>query len=183
MSPLTDAFVTEFRMKTQQKWKVVKINPEIHGFQFQQGTRWLPGLSEPEINEYEAKLGGQFSDDLRRVFRHINGTDLPTLNVYGNSGEHHGTSVGVYSFPRDFAQIAGRIQDARDNWKEIEEILKEQGDFELKKNMILVPFYIHRYIVCGPDRASGPVLSIHGTDVIVYADNLHQYLESEFLRR
>lgn len=180
MNLLTDAFIDEFRIKTEERWKIAMVNPRLYGFQFQQGTRWIPGLSEAGINEFETKLSGQISDELRTVLRHINGTDRPTLNVYGNSGEPHRTSIGVYSYPRDITQIMERIQDVKNEWKEIKEVLKEEG-FELKENMILVPFYIHRYVVCGPNRSPGPILSIHGVDAIVYASNLRQYLENEFL--
>ena len=172
--------MTDFRAKTHDQWKHAKINTRIYGFQFQAGTQWNPGLSDSDINEYENELNCQFSNELRTVLRHINGTDKPTLNIYGNCGEPYCTGVGVYSYPRDIGRIKERIEDLKNDWKEIKEYL-EEDDFIITEDMSLVPFYIHRYVVCGPNRTSGPVLSIHGSDAIIYAESLRQYLEKEFV--
>ena len=43
----------------------------------------------------------------------------------------------------------------------------------------LVPVFGHRYLVGPADRASNPVLSIYGADVIVYGRDLEDYLRRE----
>jgi len=179
MPSITADFIARFRQDAEARWSDCRIRLGLYGFQFQAGTKWLPGLSEPQIDEYEGRVGFAFPYDVRLLLSQINGTDLPTLNVYGDCGEPHRTGLGVYSYPRDIDQILLMIQDVTPDRHEIAEVLGME-DFDLPDDAGLLPFYSHRYVVCGSDRASSPVLSIVGTDAIVYGEDLRQYLVAEF---
>jgi hypothetical protein len=180
---LDHKFLEEFKRATEEKWSRRSIDPTVYGFQFQPGTRWNPGLSNDKIAEYETVLGVRFPHDFRTFLGAVNGTDVPTLNVYGSSGELSRRSVGVYSFPRDLEIVKERIEELRDSRKEIATDLMEQG-FALSAEDKLVPIFGHRYMVCTSDLARCVVLSIvvHGTDAIVYGESLESYLEREFLQ-
>lgn len=183
MKPTLDtAFLRGFKQATEAKWLVKSIDSNIYGFQFQQGTRWNPGLSDEQIADYEIALGVHFPHDFKAFLREMNGTNLPTLNVYGSCGEPHRHSVGVYSYPKDIDVIKQRIEHIRASRAEIASDLAEQG-FELWPMVNLVPVYGHRYVVCSPNLDDSVVLSIvvHDTDAIVYANSLREYLEKEFL--
>src|SRR5262245_16473756 len=106
-----DKFLHEFKGQTEARWQNCQINRGICGFQFQPSTRWNPGLTDQEIENYEKSLGVGFPNDFKRMLRVVNGTDLPTLNVYGMCGEPHTTSVGVYSFPRDLSIVKGLMKE------------------------------------------------------------------------
>ena len=177
---IDDKFLFEFKSKTETRWQNCQINRGIYGFQFQPGTRWNPGLIDREIADYEKSLGTQFPNDFKRMLRVINGTDIPTLNVYGMFGEPHRTSVGVYSFPRDLSIVKERMKEIYKDFSAIVSVLLE-GGFELEKNAALVPIFSHRYIICGSDLNKSSVLSIVGTDAVVYGDSLRSYLQVEFL--
>ncbi len=110
----------------------------------------------------------------------MNGTDLPTINVYGSSGEPARERPGVYAYPRDLALVESMMAEVEPDRAGIAEVLLEQG-FQLKPDAALVPVYSHRSLVCGADLMDGPVLSIVGTDAIVYAGSLIEYLQTEFL--
>lgn len=47
----------------------------------------MPGISDQQITNYEKVLNTKFPLDFRAFLRALNGTDLPTLNVYGSCGE------------------------------------------------------------------------------------------------
>lgn len=173
-------FFEIFKRKTEEKWARLELNPSIHGFQIQPGTRWNPGLTSAQIFEYEQGLGCRFPEDFKGMLSVINGTNLSALNIYGNSGEPHRTSPGVYSYPKDLAVVEEYISEVRKDRDEIIAVLMDQG-FKLDKEAVLVPVYSHRFIVCGKDSGKSPVLSVVGTDAIVYGDNLREYLEKEFL--
>jgi hypothetical protein len=179
---LSRDFLAEFKRATEEKWSQQSINPTTYGFQFQRGTCWNPGLSDDNIAEYENALGVRFPHDFRAFLRAMNGTDLPTLNIYGYSGEPPRTSVGVYSYPRDLEVVRQRIEDFRESRDEIAADLRGQG-FDLSTQDHLVPIYGHRYVVCTSNLDRSVVLSIvvHSTDAIVYANLLQGYLEHEFL--
>lgn len=176
-------FLTAFKASTEQKWSRHSILPGVWGFRIQHDTRWIAGLSDDKINEYERTLGLRFPNDFRAFLRFVNGTDLPTLNVYGSSGEPERESVGVYSYPRDLEFVQDRIENLRDNRDEIATDLRSQG-FELPAEAGFVPIYSHRYLVCASDPGSSVVLSVvtHSVDAIVYGNSLREYLEREFLR-
>jgi hypothetical protein len=175
-----DKFLLEFKSKTEARWQNCQISRGIYGFQFQPGTRWNPGLTDREIADCEKGLGVRFPHDFKRMLRVINGTDIPTLNVYGLCGEPHRTSIGVVSFPRDLLIVKECIKEVHKDFPAIVSVLSDDG-FELEKNASLVPVYGHRYIVCGSDLNQSTVLSIVGTDAIVYGDSLRAYLQVEFL--
>jgi hypothetical protein len=179
MPSITPDFIAKFRQDKEAHWSNCRINRGLYGFQFQAGTKWLPGLSGPQVDEYQERVGFRFPDDLRLLLSQINGTDLPTLNVYGYCGEPHRNGLGVYSYPRDIDHVMLRIQDVTPDREAIAEVLRTDG-LDLPDDAGLLPFYSHRYVVCGLDRASSPVLSVHGTDAIVYGEDLRQYLLAEF---
>ena len=70
-------FLLELKRSTEQKWNQESLNPTVYGFQFQQGTRWNPGLSALKIREYENALGMRFPHDFRAF--------LSVMNRYTNS--------------------------------------------------------------------------------------------------
>lgn len=180
---LDSDFFDNFKVATESKWRSQEIDPTIYGFQFQPGTKWNSGLSEPEIADYQQVLGVRFPRDLKFFLRKMNGTDLPTVNIYGSSGHALQESVGVYSYPRDLSIIRQRVADIQENRREITINLLDQG-FDLPADAGLVPIFGNRYIVCIPGFENTVVLSIvaHDTDAVVYADSLRAYLKKEFLR-
>jgi hypothetical protein len=179
---LSSDFLAEFKRASEKIWSQRSINSAVYGFQFQRGTRWNPGLSDREVMEYEDALAVRFPADFRAFLQAMNGTDIPTLNVYANCGEPHRTSVGVYSYPRDLEIVKQRIEDVRQSRNEITTDLGSQG-YDLPSHAALVPIFGHRYVVCTPDPDQSVVLSIvvHGTDAIVYGTSLQEYLERDFL--
>jgi hypothetical protein len=178
---LTGNFLADFKRATEKKWSTASINPHLYGFQFQRGTRWNSGLSDKKITEYEGALQVVCPNDFREFLRNLNGTDLPTLNIYGNSGEPQRESVGVYSYPRDLELLRGLIENVRQARSQLTVTMAEQGS-ELPENANLVPIYGHRYLVCTPKLDESIVLSINDRDdAIVYGNSLEEYLTREFL--
>lgn len=171
MISLTNDFLHNFKNITEQNWKETKINTRIYGFQFQTGTKWNIGLNDQKIKEYENHLKIEFPEELKMLLHVINGTNLPTINVYGNSGEQYKYSVGVYSYPRDIKEILDRI----------ERVIKhsEYWDFDIIENDYLLPFYSHRYIQIRNNEVLR-VVSIYDEDGIEYGSTLLEYLEKEF---
>jgi hypothetical protein len=160
---LSGDFLLKFKLVTEVIWRETPIDPQISGFQFQPGTRWNPGLSDDKIAEFEDFLGTKFPADFRAFLRAMNGTDLPTLNVYASCGEPSRQWVGVYSYPRDIHIIRRLSEEVSKNRATLTQTLAEQG-FALQPTAALVPIYGHRYLVCAPSLDSSVVLSIDGSD-------------------
>ena len=178
---LTEDFLLDFRRRTEDRWRQTEVNPTISGFQFRRGTRWNPGLRDKEVGEYEAVLHSRFPHDFKKLLKMMNGTDLPTLNVYAYCGEPVRESLGVYSYPRDLEEVRRRIEKVDAFRDELQATMADQG-FDLVPEHSLVPIYVHRYVVCTSEPGSSAVLSIaDGSDAVVYGKSLQEYLEREFL--
>jgi hypothetical protein len=173
-------FFIDFKQKTEILWSQAVINESLYGFQIQRDTRWNPGLTDSQITDYEMKVQGRFPDDFRQMLRVMNGTDLPTLNIYGSSDLPPNTHVSVYTYPRDLQIIEYLISKIHKVKNEIIEVLSEQG-YTLEPTAALIPIYSHRFIVCSMSPELSTVLSIYDTDAIVYGETLTEYLEKEFL--
>ena len=132
------------------------------------------GLSDDKIAEFQGLLGTQFPQDFRVLLRAMNGTDLPTLNVYANCGEPARQWVGVYSYQRDLGIVRRLIEDVSKDRIGLTDTLAQEG-FALQPTAALVPVYGHRYLVCtSPD--SSVVLSIDDSDdAIVYGNSLKEF--------
>ena len=178
---LSREFVLRFKDETEQKWREASINASVYGFQFQAGTRWNSGLSDEQITAYEDALGVELPEDFHAFLRVMNGTDVPTLNVYGGSGEPSREWVGVYVYPRDLEIVRQCIAEVEHDRDTLVNTLAEEG-FALSLTTKLVPIYAHRFVVCDGGAENCAVLSIWDSeDAIVYGRSLQEYLEREFL--
>lgn len=178
---LTFDFLSSFKHETEMRWRRTRLDPQVYGFQFQAGTRWCSGLNDEQILAYENDVDVRFPADFKALLRLMNGTDLPTLNIYGSSGEPSCEGIGVYSYPRDLALVRRLILERSEYRDILTATLAEEG-FVLPETAKLMPIYAHRFVVCNEGEDNCPVLSIwHGEDAIVYGNTLPEYLEREFL--
>ena len=175
-------FLAEFKHRTEAKWRDRSINPNIHGFQIQPGTRSNHGLTDDQITAFEDVLKVRFPQVFRVFLRGMNGTDLSTLNVYGYCGEPPRHGVSVYSYPREVELVRALVEAMLLDRDVLIATMAEQG-FDLPPSPDLVPIDGHRYVLCTPDRDGSVVLAINGADdAIVYGNSLQEYRERAFLR-
>lgn len=175
---ISKAFLQRFKLQTEHYWAQREINPIVYGFQIQRGTRWNDGLTETEITDYEGVLNVRFPEDFRLMLSVMNGTDLPTINVYGHCGEPFAYGVGVYSYPRDLDLVKERMELVQNDAAE----LSQELCINFPSSDRLVPIFAHRYVVCRLDPSESPVVSIMDLDAVYYGDNLQNYLLAEFGR-
>jgi hypothetical protein len=80
------------KKESEKQWENIEINKVIYGFQLQKGTKWLPGLTDAQITEYEKLLGFGFWLEflsvtsgsvlvLEKLIRNQTKTLLPTLQL------------------------------------------------------------------------------------------------------
>lgn len=164
-----DQFFPWLKTESEKLWENIEPNKAVYGFQLQAGTKWLPGLDDEQIANYEKDLGFVFPEIFKAFLKHMNGTDLHTVNVYGESGEPYAYSVGYYSYPRDIKVVKDMITWILEKYKISEE------DLENLEIPHILPIVSHRFLVA--DRCdTNPVLSMYGTDTILYADSLQSFL-------
>ncbi len=161
-------FFRWLKKMSEKIWENLEMKRGIFGFQTQKETKWLEGLTEAEITEYEIELGFAFPEIYKFYLRNMNGTDKPAINNYGDS-EIIAYAPDYYSFPRDLEAVKDRIR-----WIYDEFFIDEE---EIKREKIphIIPIVGHRFLIAD-NCAENPVLSMYGRDVVVYAPNLQKFL-------
>lgn len=177
---LTPRFIDHFLAETESRWAAISPDPHVYGFQIQRGTKWKPGLAEPEIAAYQASLGIAFPDDLVTFLRHANGTNQTMKNIFGSNGDPPRWSAGVYSYPHDLDIVRKRIEWLNEDRQEALHSLELSG-VSLGNDPQFIPFCDHRYLLSNGDPKSSIVCSIASGDAIVYGWSLRAFLEVEFL--
>lgn len=167
------------------------------GLDWQPRTRWRGGMSATEISAAETRYGLVFPPDYRLFLETLHTPDPPMIGAhYEGSGL---VPTSGRRFP-DWTGPSGPIESGlawpveglissiehdeswHDSWGPRPRGRKQRG--RLVRELVaagpqLVPVFGHRYLVGPGDRAGNPVLSIYGSDVIVYAPGLRAYLPNE----
>ncbi len=155
------------------------------------GAKWT-GLTESQIEEVEKKYQVTFTDEHKAFLQILHSIDRKEVNEYSEE------SPFFYNWLRDedeiryrmnwaFEQILFDVLNPRCNFwlkswgekpepkQEKEIIFKEQ----FAKSPSLLPITSHRFIVNGHQNKQNPILSIWGSDTIIYGQNFRHYLLNE----
>ena len=140
------------------------------------------GLSDQEVARAEVTFGFRFPPDLRGLLQ----TALPRGPEFPDWRSGDETQLREWlDQPRE-----GILFDIEHNnfwlpeWGERPEALTDA--LEAASNLVrsapkLIPIYSHRMIPDEPHLPGNPVFSVHQTDIIVYGQDLYQYLHNEFV--
>jgi hypothetical protein len=104
-------FMLWFKNQSERHFAELRLDSEAYGLQHQPGTQWRPGLTEPELAAFQAAVGFEFPEELRAFYRVMNGTDLPGVNVYGESGLPYYYAPIYFSYPEHLATIQQCIEE------------------------------------------------------------------------
>lgn len=152
----------KIKLLSEKKWESITYD-ECWGFQFQQNSKWKPGLTEGELDEFEKEIGFKFPDQLRNFYSTMNGLDKPGINFSGDLKNEPAFRSTFYSFPEDLELIKAKIDWVLESNKiSIEEI-------KLGKAPFIFPFFSHRFLIFNSKQQ---VLSMHGNDIIPWSENL-----------
>lgn len=156
---------------SERVWGNIEVKRGIYSFQTQKEMKWLEGLAEKEIADYESELGFAFPEIYKFYLRNMKGTDKPAINNYGDS-EVVASISDYYSFPRDLEIVKDRIKWIYD------EFFVDEEEIRREKIPHIIPIVSHRFLIAD-NCAENPVLSIYGRDVITYAPNLQKFLVAD----
>lgn len=174
-----ERFLIWLRRQTERAWAA--DIPEI---------RWLPGLSEADIDDIERRWAIRFPPDYRLFLRllHAVGEVVPASGL----GRKHLSPIRlskiVYNWQLDTKALKGALawptegllpHKRRKNGPTLEE---EQLRLRLADAPRLIPLAGHCYLVGEPRKAGNPVLSVYGTDIIPYGADLRGFLLIHFSR-
>lgn len=183
-----ERFLSWFRKRTEASW-VDDVR----------ARRWLPGLSDEEIDTVERRWQARFPPDYRLF--------LSRLHAIGEAAPGAGPSRKrlapvphskvVYNWLLDtkplkhaFAwPLSGLLphKQYKGIWRSAWG--REPPEGEVRERQIreqavgaapLIPLTGHRYLVGAPCQAGNPVLSVYGGDIIPYGKDLRGFLLIEF---
>ena len=166
------AFFETIKSKSEKFWAETLPDKDIYGFQIQQDTKWLQGLSDTAIQEFEKHAGFSFPSALRNFYKTMNGLTKPGINIYGNDGTPAVFRSVFYSYPDDLKLIQDQIE-----WIYEATSVKREDIESLKEISRIFPVYQHRFMLI--DIPGNPILSMYGDDIIYYAENLSKLLAKE----
>lgn len=150
------------------------------------GAKWL-GMKDEDIAAVEQKYGIKFIPEHReflRILHTIDRKDEDDRPFFYNWLQDHEEIADKLNWP--YKTIAQDINGPNKFWlkswgpkpESEEEKLAIFADW-LAKAPKLIPIYSHRFVVSEPGLADYPVLSVWGSDIIVYGWDLRSYLLHE----
>lgn len=139
------------------------------------------GLTEPELKKIKQEYNIEFPSELKEFYKTVlpisegfyNWRDLGVENIRYMKDAIDRPTKGIY-------ELAAEIDWCEDWGLEPNGIEKVNAiRTMLRKAPLLIPIFSHRYMPM-LNSENVPILSIHGTDVIYYGENLSTYLKIEF---
>ncbi len=169
------------KLKIQRKLDGIKKEKSIYGFQFQPETKFLNGITDSEIDELEKLFGFVFPNDYRKMLLIFKGFDKSHISIDPEDEYRVNYDDRFYQYPRDLKKSKWLVEEITAFKNEAELALSEEG-FNVSEIVGYIPIYGHRALVVFKDKKKSPVISVWGSDIIVYGNNLKEYLRNEFLR-
>ena len=140
------------------------------------------GISQEELKKIEELYGIRFPQSLREFLMEA----LPVSEGFYNwrdfSKENISAIKNVIAAPVEALKELAEEAEWCESWgKEPESVEEKAAEVKkrLQKAPVLIPVYAHRYMPM-VETDNPPVLSVHGTDVIYYGEDLADYFEVEF---
>lgn len=163
------------------------------------GAKWM-GLEEEEIDAIEAKYQIKFTKEHRAFLNILHTIDKKEpVDRYNEEGEAYCIKESFfYNWKTDdkelkdrfnwvFQTILDDILGVNQTWLASWGKVRPKSDAtkkEIFSNWLeqapkLIPIFGHRFVVSEPADCDNPVLSVYGSDIIVYGWNMRHYLLSE----
>jgi hypothetical protein len=155
-------------------------------------VQFVPGLTDREVADIEARFGFQFPPDLRELLQYrLPCGQRPVAAIPGSAPIYsgfwdwrHGDVDELQS--RLDCPLEGILFDIEQNewwlaqWGTRPAAL--EAAFTIARERIaqaprLIPIYGHRYLPDKPSEAGNPVLSVWQTDIMQYGHDLADYFE------
>ncbi|HEY0114851.1 MAG TPA: hypothetical protein VGB54_03935 [Allosphingosinicella sp.] len=137
----------------------------------------LPGFTQDQLDDAQARYGVRFPSDLVEVLR-----ERRLDARYDWSVECPAISK-MLNWPFEMLQFDVENGFWWPDWGD-RPALKEERDEVLRSALRqapeLIPLHAHRFLPDTPGEPGNPVFSMHGFDTMYYGDNLAGYLKREF---
>lgn len=174
--------VKDIKYKVEKKFEKIQLYNNVYGFQIQPNTKFRKGISRKEIDKLETLFGFNFPWEYREMLLVFSNLDTPMISIHpeDESNIKYSEDNFFYNYPEDYEKSKWIIDEINENKEEAELALIE-GGFDVSKIVGYVPMHHHRVLVVFEDKYLSPVISVWGADIIMFGNNLKEYLKYELL--
>lgn len=172
-------FLEWLRRVTERTWAGLDDRPEdAFNHRWRQGTRWTGGLTEEEVAEVEVRFGVWFPPDYRLLLHTLHST-TPWMRaggyVKGGQVVEAYDVPGFYDWLRDESSIREAMAAVASVMTDLpyDDQAWQRTWLGRQPKPALIPIFGHRYVVADDTQW---ILSIVDEDVVIYSDNLRDYL-------
>jgi hypothetical protein len=175
--------IKEIKYKAEKSFKRIEIRDDVWGFQVQPNAKFIKGISRKEIDELQILFGFDFPWEYKEMLLIFSNIDIHwiSINPEDKTDIEYERKNFFYQYPEDYEKSRWIINDINENKSEAELALTEAG-FDISKIVGYIPMHGYRVLVVFEDKYLSPVISACGADIIIYGNNLREYLKSELLR-
>ncbi|HEY1195324.1 hypothetical protein [Flavobacterium sp.] len=175
--------IKDIKYKAEKYFKRIEIiSDNVYGFQMQPNAKFLKGISRKQIDELQKLFGFDFPWEYREMLLIFSNIDAHwiSINPDDKSDVEYKRENFFYQYPEDYEKSRWIIEELNDNIIEAEKVLTEAG-FDVSKIVGYIPMFHHRVLVVFEDKYLSPVISVWGADIIMFGNNLREYLKNELL--
>lgn len=175
--------IKEIKYKAEKNFKRIKLQDDTYEFQVLPDAKFIKGISRKEIDQLQLLFGFDFPWEYREmllIFSNID-TNLISINSEDTSDIEYARKNFFHQYPEDFEKSRWLINDINEYKFEAESVLSEAG-FDVSKIVGYIPMHNYRALVVFENKYLSPVISAWGADIIMFGNNLREYLKNELLR-
>ena len=204
-----DDFLPWLKDQTEAAWAIHQtesldafIAEGVGGSSWRTGTQWQSGLDEPRIDALELKWELKFPKDYRQFLSVLNAPDRGVFSVGWIDDPPYDLRAGddepsYFDWRKDDEAINDalnwplegllyHVEESSlwlDSWGgrsgEVADVRKKVAQLVAAAPK-LIPITGHRYLLANSLETGNSVLSVYGTDIIIYGSNLKNFLLLEF---
>jgi len=174
--------IKDIKYKVEKKFQKIQLYSNVYGFQIQPDSKLINGISRKEIDKLEILFGFDFPWEYREMLLFFSNFDRPTISIHPEDelDIKYSKDNFFYQYPEDYEKSRWIIDEINENKSEAETVLTQAG-FDVSKIVGYIPMHHHRVLVVFEDKYLSPVISVCGADIIMFGNNLREYLKYELL--
>jgi hypothetical protein len=195
-------FLLWFKSRTEDAWAhyhtIDFTSTHRAGTDWMEGTRWLLGLTEDEVDAIERTWSITFPPDYRLFLRQLHAVNKPMKKAsFRNGGIVVEERPAFYNWLTDKEEIArllawpvdGLLYDVQHNDLWLPDWGARPANHSTRHDVVrklanaaprLIPVFAHRFLVDGTTSGGSSVLSIWQSDIVLYGRSLREYFLREF---
>lgn len=163
--------------KTDERFKNRNLKKNL--YKYKVNNKFYEGLDSDAINNLEKLFGFEFPSIYKEMLLNFSGFYRETISVESNGNEEIIKAVRLYKYPNDIKETQWLVDQVNEFIDEVKSVIKENG-FDESHIEGFIPIYSNRLLVVFKNKALSPVISIYDHDIIIYGNDLKDYLINEF---